>query len=76
MKFRFAGCVCVKGRGRKRKSEFFGFVWCIADDITCVPDRLLWGGIGTLMEVDIEECMAKHTAEVKNLKNVSPAVMP
>ena len=64
-------CVCVCARARA-----FVFVWCIADDITCVPDRLLWGGIGTLMEVDIEECMAKHTAEVKNLKNVSPAVMP
>ena len=60
-------CVCVRARA---------CVCVIADDITCVPDRLLWGGIGTLMEVDIEECMAKHTAEVKNLKNVSPAVMP
>jgi len=39
----------------------------VTDDIFCVPDRLLWGGIGTLMEVDVEECMAEHTAEVRSL---------
>jgi hypothetical protein len=39
----------------------------VTDDISCVPDRLLWGGIGTLMEVDMEECMEKHTAEVRSL---------
>jgi len=39
----------------------------VTDDISCVPDRLLWGGIGTLMEVDMELCMEKHTAEVRSL---------
>jgi hypothetical protein len=37
---------------------------------------MLWGGIGTLMEVEIEECMAKHTSEVRALKTTIPAVLP
>ena len=39
----------------------------VTDDITCVPDRMLWGGIGTLMEVDMAECLEKHTSELRSL---------
>ena len=44
--------------------------------LSAPTDRMLWGGIGTLMEVEIEECMAKHTSEVRALKTTIPAVLP
>ena len=38
-----------------------------------LSDRLLWGGIGTLMQVNIEECMTKHTAEIRRMDAILAA---
>jgi hypothetical protein len=34
---------------------------------TARPDRLVWGGVGTLMEADIVEVMARHAAHIGRL---------
>jgi len=39
----------------------------LTDDITCVPDRMIWGGVGTLMEADVTQILSRHTQELKKI---------
>uniref|UniRef100_A0A6T8JDT5 Uncharacterized protein n=1 Tax=Hemiselmis andersenii TaxID=464988 RepID=A0A6T8JDT5_HEMAN len=39
------------------------------NDIVCVPDKLIWGGEGSLMSVDIQTFLEKHTAEINRLRS-------
>jgi hypothetical protein len=36
-----------------------------------IADRIVWGGVGTLMEGYIPEILAKHTAEIRKLGQMS-----
>jgi len=41
------------------------------NDIDCVPDRLIWGGEGTLMKCDVQTFLERHKNEIDRLINFS-----
>ena len=39
----------------------------VGDDIKSIPDRLVWGGDGTIMEIDIERMLRAYAGAVRSL---------
>ena len=52
-----------------RLYQSFGFVIVreVGDNAVSIPDRLLWGAVGTLMEMDIPNFMSVWTPKLKGL---------
>ena len=53
---------------RYYKYAGFQFVKYVGDDFQDIPDRMVWGGCGTLMKQDISVLMAKWTSLFKLMK--------
>jgi len=54
---------------RYYKSTGFKIVKYVGEDIKDIPDRMMWGGCGTLMRTDIPELMAKWTSLFELMKS-------
>ena len=37
----------------------------VTEDLRSVPDRLVWGGIGTLMEGDVTDILERNSRELR-----------
>lgn len=53
---------------RYYRSAGFQIVKYVGEDMSCIPDRLVWGGCGTLMKQDISVLMEKWTALFELMK--------
>lgn len=59
-------CICLNSFGFKVLRE-------VTEDTTSTGDRLVWGAIGTLMELDIKKFFVEWTPKLAELKDAAKA---